>query len=246
VKTRSTLTLSLVLTAVLLAASFFVAGCGAQATPTPTPTKTPKPTFTATPLAPTKTATPVVTNTPLPTNTPLVTSTPTPVPATATPIKPTNTPVPPTNTPRPATATPIPAPPTNTPIPPTPVPSTPYRAMLGACETQEGSTSVKGIVYTKAATGQTDADVVNGVWIRWWSDGWNGDWLQSGNTNDGAGRYHSAAFGSGRHVVGNWKVAIVSAQGSSDVLSNIVTFTTSDNGNPGACNNQVVDFQSNF
>jgi hypothetical protein len=235
--------LSLALTAVLLAASLFVTGCSTQATPTPTPTKTPKPTFTATPLAPAKTPTPVLTNTPAVTSTPVP---PTPVPATATPIKPTSTPVPPTNTPRPAAPTPIPAPPTNTPVPPTPTPSIPYRALLGACQTQQGSTSVLGIVYTKGATGQTDADVVNGVWIRWWSDGWNGDWVQSGSTNDGIGRYHSAAFGSGRHVAGSWKIAVVSGQGSQEVLSNIVTFSTSGNSDAGACNNQVVDFQSNF
>jgi hypothetical protein len=245
VKTRSTLMLSLALTAVLLTASLLVAGCATQATPTPTPTKTPKPTFTATAVPPTKTPTPVVTNTPLPTNTPVVTNTPTPVPATATPIKPTSTPVPPTNTPRPPTATPIPVPPTNTPIPPTPTPSIPYRAILGACATHEGSTSLLGLVYTKNATGQTDSDLINGVWVRWWGDGWNGDWVQSG-ANDPVGKYHSAAFGNGRHVAGTWKAAIVSGQGSTDVQSNIVTFTTSGNGDPGACNDQVVDFQSNF
>lgn len=236
-KTRSTLMLSLALTAVLLTASLFVAGCGTQATPTPTPTKTPKPTFTATPLAPTQTATPRVTNTPVP---------PTPVPATATPIKPTSTPVPPTNTPRPPTATPIPVPPTKTPIPPTPTPSIPYRGILGACLTHEGSTSVLGTVYRKGATGQSESDVVNGVWIRWWSDGWNGDWVQSGNTNDGAGKFHSAAFGSGRYVAGSWKIAVVSGQGAQDVLSDVLTFSTSGNGDAGACNDQIADFQSNF
>ena len=41
-------------------------------------------------------------------------------------------------------------------------------------------------------------------------------------------------------------MAIVGGQGSHDVQSEIVTFTTSGNGNDGACNDQVVDFQSNY
>lgn len=237
-KTSSTFAV-IALAGTLLLGSLFVAGCGAQATPTPTPTKTPKPTFTATPAAPAKTATPARTNTPA------LTATPTKPPATATPVKPTNTPAPPTATPRPPTATAVPRPPTATPVPPTPTPSIPYRAVKGGCSTH-GDTSVLGTVYRKGATFYDASTVIDGVWIRWWADGWNGDWVQSGNTNDGAGRYHSAAFGSGRFIAGNWYVAIVGGQGSQDVQSQIVTFTTSGDGNDGACNNQVVDFQANY
>ncbi len=238
-KTRSTLTLSLALMAILLAASLFVAGCATQATPTPTPTKTPKPTFTATPLVPptpTATSTPRVTNTPVP---------PTPVPATATPIKPTNTPVPPTSTPRPPTATPIPVPPTNTPIPPTPTPSLQYHAIKGACVTHGGSTSVIGYIYRKGATGQAESDVINGVWIRWWVGGSKVDAVESGATSDGPGKYHMIPFGS-RHEPGTWSVAVVAGPDATTPLSEVVTFTTSGNGDDGACNDQIVDFQSNF
>lgn len=229
--------LTVAIVAVMLAASLFLAGCGAQATPTPTPTKTPKPTFTATPAAPTRTSTPYITNTP------------TPIPATATPLKPTGTPIPPTATPKPPTPTSPPAPPTNTPrptTPPTPTspPPPPYTGTLVECRTHGGSTSVVGTVYKKPPAGA--GDVIDGVWIRWWADGWNGDWVQSGNTNDGAGAFHSAAFGNNRHVAGTWKVAVVAGQGSQDVQSNIVSFTTSNNGDPGACNDGVVNFQSNY
>ena len=225
-------TIGVALAGLLVAGSLFVAGCAPQAEPTPTPTKTPKPTYTPTAMLPTKTPTLVRTNTP------------TLVPPTATPVKPTNTPAPPTATPRPPTATPIPRPPTATPIPPTPTPSIPYRAVKGGCTTH-GDTSVLGTVYAKGATGYSESSVINGVWIRWWADGWDGDWVESGNTNDGAGRYHSAAFGSGRFVGGTWKVAIVTGKGSRDVISEVVQFTTADNGSEGSCNNQVVDFQSN-
>lgn len=244
-KTRSTLLLSLALAAVLLAASLLVAGCAAQATPTPTPTKTPKPTFTSTPLAPTKTPTPVATSTPVPTNTPAVTNTPTPVPATATPIKPTSTPVPPTNTPRPPTATPIPVPPTATPIPPTPTPSLQYHAIKGACVTHGGSTSVVGFVYRKGATGQSESDVINGVWIRWSAGGSKVDAVQSGNTNDGAGKYHMVPFGSAARG-GTWTAYAVAGPDDGTPLSEVITFTTSSNSDDGACNDQVIDFQSNF
>jgi len=230
---RRTIDLTIALTAIVLLASLFVAGCGPQATPTPTPTKTPKPTFTATPAPPTKTPTPVVTNTP------------TPLPPTPTPIKPTNTPVPPTPTPRPPTPTPIPVPPTNTPIPPTPTPSLQYRAIKGQCVTHGGSTSVIGTVYRKGATGQGESDVINGVWIRWWVGGSKVDAVQSGATNDGPGKYHMNPFAN-RNEPGTWNVAVVAGPDSTTPLSEVVTFTTSGNADPGACNDQVVDFQSNF
>jgi hypothetical protein len=295
VKTRHALVATLALIAVLALAGLLASGCGLQATPTATPTKTPKPTFTATPS---KTPTPAVTNTP-------------------TPVPPTNTPVPPTMTPTPKgtptwppassavmyvsaggegayvrsapdlqakvkvwpdgtkvdalgkqgdwyyvrvpdnstgffpaaylSASPPPPPaPTNTPLPAaTATPSIHFRAIKGACVTHAGSTSVLGTVYQKGATGQTEGDLINGVWIHWWTDGWNGDWVQVGATSDGYGKYHSAAFGV-RVVGGTWKVAVVTGQGSSATDSEIVTFSTSDNSDSGACNDQVVDFQSNW
>lgn len=116
--------------------------------------------------------------------------------------------------------------------------------MKGECRTHD-DTSVLGTVYVKGATGYSESSVVNGLWVRWWADGWNGDWVQTGQTNDGAGRYHSAAFGSGRTLAGTWKVAIVTGQGSYDVISEVVTFTTAGDSNDGSCNNQVVDFQAN-
>jgi hypothetical protein len=245
VKTRSTLMLSLALTAVLLAASLFVAGCGATPTPTPTPTKTPQPTFTATPLAPTRTPTPVMTNTPAPTNTPLVTNTPTAVPATATPIKPTNTPVPPTNTPRPPTATPIPVPPTNTPVPPTATPSVKYRGIKGKCETQAGSTAAIGAVYKKPPAGPTDVvDTV--LWVRWSSGGSKVDSVQVGTTNDGPGRYHMNPFANRHEGPGPWTVFLVSDRDSTTPLSEVVSFTTATNADAEACNNQTIDFQENY
>lgn len=233
--------LTAAIVAVLLAASVLAAGCNTQATPTPTPTKTPKPTFTATPAAPTRTSTPYVTNTPVP---------PTPVPGTPTPVKPTNTPVPPTATPKPPTPTSPPAPtappkpPTNTPVPPTPTPSLQYRAIKGDCVTHGGSTSVIGFVYRKGATGQSESDVINGVWIRWWVGGSKVDAVQSG-VNDVAGRYHMNPFAA-RTEPGTWNVAVVADQNSTTPLSDVVTFTTSGNADPGACNDQIVDFQSNF
>jgi hypothetical protein len=114
---------------------------------------------------------------------------------------------------------------------------------MGACITHGGSTSVIGTVYQKPPAAVSD--VIDGQWIRWWGDSWNGDWIQSGATNDGPGKYHSAAFGS-KTQPGTWHVAIVAGQGSSQVLSDVVTFSTSSNSDPGSCNDQVVDFQANY
>ena len=232
--------LSLALTAVMLAASLFVAGCSTQATPTPTPTKTPQPTFTATPLAPTKTPTPVVTNTPVATNTPVP---PTPVPATATPIKPTSTPVPPTNTPRPPTATPIPVPPTKTPIPPTATPRpNQYTGFKRECETHPGSTSVKGTIYDIAGVRQ------NGIyiWVFWGNmENLDGGTRYSGQDGQwGDGFYYSNW--SNTSNPGKWRVAVIDGQGSRNIVSDIVDFETSGNSDPGACNDQVVDFKQNW
>lgn len=233
-KTRSTLMLTLALTAVLLTASLFVAGCATQATPTPTPTKTPKPTFTATPLAPTQTSTPKVTNTPVP---------PTPVPATATPIKPTGTPVPPTNTPRPPTATPIPVPPTKTPIPPTPTPRpNKYTGIKGQCETHGGSTSVKGTIYDIAGQRQNGTY----IWV-FWGDKQNLDngTRYSGQESQwGDGFYYSNW--SNTNKAGSWRIAIIDGQGSQNIVSDIVNFDTAANSDPGACNDQIVDFRQNW
>jgi serine/threonine protein kinase len=94
--------LGAVVSAMALAAVFFVPDCGD--TDPPTPTLVPS-TSTATPVPPTPTPVP---------------PTPTPVPPTPTPVPPTPTPVPPTPTPVPPTPTPVP--PTPTPVPPTATP----------------------------------------------------------------------------------------------------------------------------
>ncbi len=71
----------------------------------------------------------------------------------------------------------------------------------------------------------------------------NVDYVESGQTNDGVGKYHSAAFGEGNKKI-DGTVAIVSGKGSQEFLSEVVSFSTS--AEPGACNDQVVDFQSNW
>jgi len=235
---------------ILVVAMILIAGllaCSADSLisrtePTATPTKTPKPTFTAT-LTPTNT--PVPTDTPLPTstwtptplatNTPVVyTATPTSVP-TDTPV-PTNTPRPPTNTPRPrprATSTPTPRPqPTNP-----PAPQFAWNGQVDFSLDNCGLTRVFG--FTLDRSGGLAGD----IWVRYWADGWQGDWAKSQWTDFGAGTSWKGDEGNWDGTIdtmardGVWHTCVVPEDGSTACISNIVDAATSSNCETGV---QVV------
>jgi hypothetical protein len=222
--------------------------------PTPTPTKTPKPTFTVTS---TPTNTPIPTDTPTPTATwtptlvatftPIVyTATPTPVP-TDTPVPPSPTPTPrPTNTRRPrppatATRTPVPQP-TNTPRP-----THAWRGEVAGTFPNCGYTGIYGFTLDRGG------GIAGGIWIHYWTDGWNGDWAQSSWTEDPGGSWlgdekNWDGFLANYPRAGTWYVCVVAAEDGWDCISDKMTIqTVSEPCSPESDGIQVVRivFQQN-
>jgi hypothetical protein len=237
--------------AVAIAAIAGILACGtggllSKTDPTATPTKTPKPTFT---ITPTPTDTPIPTDTPLPTNTatptPLATNTPIVYTATATP-EPTQTPVP-TNTPRPTprpTSRPKPtAAPTKKPAPTnTPQPRYAWRGAAAGSFPNCGYTGLMGL--TLASNGGVAGD----IWVHYWADGWNGDWVKSswtvnqGYTGSGDEKNWDG-FIDNYAKPGTWYACIVAQEGGWDCISDKMTaVTVHEPCEPGSGGVQVARF----
>jgi hypothetical protein len=85
---------------------------------------------------------------------------------------------------------------------------------------------------------------MNNVWVAIMYYG-NTDWVESGAPGNDLGMYHTAAWGN-RPVAIAGTVCAVDGKGSLQCISEVVSFSTSASEDPGSCNDQVVDFQSNW
>lgn len=221
---------------------------------TATATKTPKPTFTVT-STPTNTPIPTDTPTPTATSTPTPEATNTPIVYTATPTTPpTDTPEPsptPTNTakPKPKATKPKPQPtatkkpqPTNTPRP-----QFAWRGEVAGTFPNCGYTGVYGHTLDR------NGGIAGGIWIHYWTDGWEGDWTQSSWVEDKGGSWQGDeknwdGFLANYPRGGVWYVCVVAEEGKWDCVSEKMSIqTVAEPCSPGSDGIQVVRlvFQQN-
>ncbi len=198
--------------------------------PTATPTKTPKPTFTVT-STPTNTPIPTDTSTPTSTATPTLVATYTPVVYTATPTEmPTETPLPsptPTNTRRPQPRPTRPPPTATRPPQPTntPAPSFAWRGEVAGTFPNCGYTGIYGHTLDR------NGGIAGGIWVHYWTDGWEGDWAQSSWTEDPGGSWRGDeknwdGFLANYPRAGTWYVCVVAQEGGWDCISTKMTIQT--------------------
>ncbi len=82
------------------------------------------------------------------------------------------------------------------------------------------------------------------IWVWTWTDGWGGAWYYSGANPDFPTLYYVTIDITAK--AGKWYVAVVDGDKSKNRISDIVTYTTDNNSDTGACNDQVVDFKANW
>jgi hypothetical protein len=99
-----------------------------------------------------------------------------------------------------------------------------WKGRLLATYVNCGSTGVFGKVRG------TSGNPIGGIWVRYWADGWDGAWTKTFSDYQGeAGDRNYDGLLDVRPKPGSWHVAIVSGEGSSQNLSNVVTVDTSSN-----------------